>query len=58
MNITVKADLITLKSASKIYTGDLNGIRSVEDITASFTLQPTPPSYWKHQPQAEVTPWA
>ncbi len=40
MNITVKADLATLKAASDIYTGDLNKIKAVEGITASFTLQP------------------
>ncbi|ROV94342.1 hypothetical protein VMCG_08650 [Cytospora schulzeri] len=44
MNITVKADVATLQAATDIYTGGLDPVKSVEGLTASFTLQPYPVS--------------
>ncbi len=44
MNITVKADVATLQAATDIYTGGLGPVKSIEGLTASFTLQPYPVS--------------
>jgi hypothetical protein len=40
MNTVVKADVATLQAASERYTTALEGIKSVEELICSFTLQP------------------
>ncbi|KAI0379305.1 hypothetical protein F5Y04DRAFT_260138 [Hypomontagnella monticulosa] len=52
MNITVKADVATLQAATDIYTGGLGPVKSVEGLTASFTMQPYPVSLTE---QSEAT---